>query len=116
MEDFAQYLLSTKQRTDHHYMIRERQKELDVKNDTHLLICKYHERVWFQRLWHATYTELLGEIYRLARDIEYLENAIDNSKRALFLHRNAVEELHKQMKPYEHINLANTILQQQTFF
>ncbi len=116
MENAEQYLLSKKKLADLHYLRQISETEFERIEGTWLVIGKYHQRLWFQRMWHKSEVELLHEYRSLARSLEYLEKTIDDCKIAFHMHSAAIEFLHNSQTPYSGINLQHhTFIQKELF-
>jgi len=116
IDDNAKHLLSKQTLLNHTCYINQAKIELEKLECEHNLICRYHERLWFQRTMHQTKEELLYRHRRLASLIEGIEYDINESKRAIYLHNLAVEELANSMTPYNRIDLRTTQLVSQQLF
>lgn len=116
MEDYSQYLLSQKSRGDLHYHNRLCQETIDRLTGEWKLIGKYHERLWFQRVFRMSKDELLVRYRELAYHLTWAGKDIAQNKYLLHMHNVAVEALHKDMTPFNKAGiLGHTLTQQQIF-
>jgi hypothetical protein len=112
MEDASKYLLSSRRMTDNYYIIRETGKELERYTTEHMMISKYHERYWFQKLRHQSKEQLLERYFYLCGLIETCESLIKQAQEEIGMHLAAEEDLHQSMTP----NLGGLYLSQQSLF
>ena len=105
MDDPSQFLLTKKKQMYWLNLLSYTKNDYTKIEGTWLIIGKYKERLWFQKIWYKNEPELLMEYLVLAHQLERLEATIEECKTALYMHNCAKEILHKSMRPFENINL-----------
>ncbi|WP_188930118.1 hypothetical protein [Puia dinghuensis] len=115
-EDLSGYLLSEQKRRDLHYHNSICRDTIQRLSGEWQIIGKYYQRLWFQRTFRMTEEELLARYRDLAYHLTWAEKDIEINNRALYMHTVAVEALHRDMTPYNKLNMSQHILIQQQLF
>ncbi|MBN8856176.1 MAG: hypothetical protein BGO55_08405 [Sphingobacteriales bacterium 50-39] len=115
-EDYTGYLLSEQKRTDLHYHNWRCRETIERLTGEWELIGKYHERLWFQRAFRMSQDELLERYRELAYHLTWAEKDIETNNWALYMHGVAVEQLHKDMTPFDKLDMTQHRLVQKNLF
>lgn len=90
--------------------------ELIKLTKTHAVMSKYMSCHWYQQALQTTATQLNITYKQLAETIECYEQIIEDNRRLLYLHTNAVEALKESNLGLLKINISQVTLVQQNLF